>query len=107
MWVTPVLLIIVFLGAVFTPVGNDWAAAFHGLFQGQGWIFDHGSVVGKLMNSGLKEQLASATDPGLIADIKYRILLTNLSRLLLVALFVGISLIVRKAYYKHKREGTI
>jgi len=107
MWVTPVLLIIVFLGAVFTPVGNDWAAAFHGLFQGQGWIFDHGSVIGKLMNSGLKEQLASATDPGLIADIKYRILLTNLSRLLLVALFVGISLIVRKAYYKHKREGTI
>ncbi|HOY39404.1 MAG TPA: sodium-dependent transporter [Bacteroidales bacterium] len=106
-YVTPVLLIIVFLGAVFTPAGNDWAAAFQGLFHGQGWTFDHGSVIGKLMNSGLKEQLSAATDQVVIAELKYRILLTNLSRMLLVILFVAISLVVRKAYYKHKREGTL
>lgn len=106
-YVTPVLLIIVFLGAVFTPSGNDWGAAFQALFHGQGWTFDHGSVIGKLMNSGLKEQLSAATDQVVIAELKYRILLTNLSRMLLVILFVAISLVVRKAYYKHKREGTL
>lgn len=106
-YVTPVLLIIVFLGAVFTPVGNDWIAAFQGLSDGHGWAFDHESLVGKLMNNGLKEQIAAATDPAVIADLKYRMLLSNLSRLLLLAVFVGIALIVRKAYYRHKKEGRL
>ncbi|KAF5030688.1 Sodium:neurotransmitter symporter family protein [anaerobic digester metagenome] len=106
-YVTPVLLIIVFLGAVFTPVGNDWNAAFQGLSDGGGWAFDHESLVGKLMNNGLREQIAAATDPAVIADLKYRMLLSNLSRLLLLAVFVGIALIVRKAYYRHKKEGRL
>lgn len=106
-YVTPVLLIIVFLGAVFTPVGNDWIAAFQGLSDGHGWAFDHESLVGKLMNNGLKEQIAAATDPEVIADLKYRMLLSNLSRLLLLAVFIGIALIVRKAYYRHKKEGRL
>ncbi|MDX9932664.1 MAG: sodium-dependent transporter [Bacteroidales bacterium] len=106
-YVTPVLLIIVFLGAVFTPVGNDWIAAFQGLSDGQGWAFDHESLVGKLMNNGLKEKIAVATDPAVIADLEYRLLLTNLSRLLLLTVFVGIALLVRKAYYRHKKEGRL
>ncbi|HPB02183.1 MAG TPA: sodium-dependent transporter [Bacteroidales bacterium] len=106
-YVTPVLLIIVFLGAVFTPVGNDWIAAFQGLFDGQGWAFDHESLVGKLMNNGLKEKIAVATDSAVIADLEYRLLLTNLSRLLLLTVFVGIALLVRKAYYRHKKEGRL
>jgi len=106
-YVTPVLLIIVFLGTVFAPVNNDWNEAFHGLFRGQGWTFDHGSVIGKIMNSELKEQLAAATSQSEIDSVKYRILLINLSRLLLLSLFVAISLVVRRAYYKHKREGSL
>ena len=106
-YVTPVLLIIVFLGAVFTPVGNDWIAAFQGLSDGQGWAFDHDSVVGKIMNNSLKEQIAAATDPAVIADLKYRMLLANLSRLLLLSLFIGIALLVRKAYFRHKKEGRL
>ena len=106
-YVTPVLLIIVFLGAVFTPVGNDWIAAFQGLSDGQGWAFDHESLVGKLMNNGLKEQIAATTDPAVIADLKYKLLLSNLSRLLLLAVFIGIALVVRKAYYRHKKEGRL
>lgn len=104
-YVTPVLLIIILLGAIFTPPGNDWNTAFQNLMAGNGWSFDHGSLVGKLLNSGLKEQLAAATDPAVIADLKYRILLTDLTKLLLLGLFVFIGLMVRKAYYKRKREG--
>jgi len=106
-YVTPVLLIIVFLGAVFTPVGNDWVAAFQGLSDGHGWAFDHESLVGKLMNNGLREQIAAATDPAVVADLKYKLLLSNLSRLLLLAVFIGIALMVRKAYYRHKKEGRL
>jgi len=106
-YVTPVLLIIVFLGAVFTPVGNDWIAAFQGLTDGHGWAFDHESLVGKLMNNGLREQIAAATDPAVVADLKYKLLLSNLSRLLLLAVFIGIALMVRKAYYRHKKEGRL
>jgi SNF family Na+-dependent transporter len=106
-YVTPVLLIIVFLGAVFTPVKNDWLAAFQNLFDGSGWAFDNGSLVGKLMNLELREKIAAATDPAVIADLKYKLLLSNLSRLLLLSVFVGIALMVRKAYYRHKKEGRL
>ncbi|NLA25376.1 MAG: sodium-dependent transporter [Bacteroidales bacterium] len=106
-YVTPVLLIIVFLGTVFAPVDNDWIAAFQALANGHGWTFDNGSVIGKLMNSELNEQLALASSLEEVNDIKFRKLVTNLSRLLLLSLFIGISILVRKIYYKHKKEGTI
>lgn len=104
-YVTPPILIIVFIGAIITPEGNDWTGAIHSLLSGNGWIFDSGSLVGKIMNSGLYDQLAKATSPEEISSIKEKILLTNLSRILLLALFVAISLVVRKAYRKHKKEG--
>jgi SNF family Na+-dependent transporter len=104
-YVTPVLLIIVFLGAVFTPTHNDWVGAFNSLMAGNGWLFDHGSLVGKMLNTELKEQIAAATDPVVIADLKYKMLLANLTKLLLLGLFVSISLVVRKAFYKRKKEG--
>jgi SNF family Na+-dependent transporter len=106
-YVTPVLLIIVFLGAIFTPTNNDWIAAFNNLLNGHGWSFDHESLVGKILNAGLKEQITATTDENVIGELKYRILLANLARLLLLSVFVGISLMVRKAYYRHKKEGRL
>lgn len=104
-FITPPILIIVFLGAVFTPEGNDWVGAFQSLFSGGGWDFDNGSLIGKIMNAGLYKELNAATDPNVISDLKYKILLTNLSRLLLLGLFVSIGLLVRKAYKKRIKEG--
>jgi len=46
-WVTPFLLLIVFLGALVTPVNNDWARAFSG-----DWELDPGSIIGKIANKG-------------------------------------------------------
>ena len=104
-YVTPPMLIIVFFGAVFTPENNDWIGQFQSLFSGNGWAFDNGSLIGKLMNSGLHEQLVLETNPDKIAVIKEKILFANLSRILLLSLFIGISLVVRKAYRKHKKAG--
>lgn len=106
-YVTPVLLIIVFVGAIITPQGNDWAAAFQSLFAGNGWPLDNGSLIATVLNTGLKEKIALAQDDAARSALEYRLLLTNLARLLLLSLFVGIALLVRKAYYKRKKEGTI
>ncbi|HAS43567.1 MAG TPA: sodium:calcium symporter [Microscillaceae bacterium] len=47
-WVTPFLLLIVFLGALVTPKGGDWAKAFSGK-----WELDNGSVIGQITNKGI------------------------------------------------------
>lgn len=99
-YVTPLLLIIVFLGAVFTPKDNDWIFAFQNLFSGQGWQFDHGSFVGKILNTGITEQINLAQDASEIAQLKTNRLIVNLARLLLLTLFVVIAILVRRSYYK-------
>ncbi|HMR44537.1 MAG TPA: sodium:calcium symporter, partial [Saprospiraceae bacterium] len=105
-YVTPVLLLFVFVGSVFTPVGNDWQAAFANLFSGQGWALDNGSLIKQLTNSGLKEQIAAAAnDPVLSATLKDKMFYINLARLLLLGLFVGLASLVYLAYKKRVREG--
>ncbi|MGD1842724.1 MAG: sodium-dependent transporter [Thermonemataceae bacterium] len=47
-FVTPTLILIVFLGALFTPKDNDWGKAFGG-----DWELDAGSIIGKIQNKGL------------------------------------------------------
>lgn len=47
-WVTPTLLLIVFLGALVTPKDGDWGKAFGGE-----WELDKGSIIGKLQNKGV------------------------------------------------------
>ncbi|MGF1534649.1 MAG: sodium-dependent transporter [Bernardetiaceae bacterium] len=47
-FVTPTLLLFVFLGAMFQPKNNDWQAALSG-----SWQLDAGSIIGKLQNVDL------------------------------------------------------
>lgn len=102
-YITPTLIIIVFLGAVFAPVGNDWIAAFHGLFNGQGWSFDHGSIISKIMYSDLNHQLAVATDPKQIELLQNKIFYSKISRTILAATFAFITYLV---YLANKRLKT-
>jgi len=44
-FVTPIMLIAIFLTALVTPKDNDWQAAFSG-----NWELDKGSIIGKLLN---------------------------------------------------------
>ncbi len=99
-WVTPFLLLSVFIGSLITPKGNDWIGAFK-----NGWELDNSSIIKKIANSGLKEQIAAATDPAEISRLQTQLEYTNYARILLLLLFVGICFMVYKAYLKRVKEG--
>ncbi len=50
-WVTPVFIAVVFLGALFKPVGR-WSAAVSSLFAGEGWPWAPDSVIGRVLHVG-------------------------------------------------------
>ena len=96
---TPLLLLWVFIGSLLTPKGGDWAAAFSG-----NWELDNSSIISKLMNSGLKEQLAVATDPVQVQLLENQIFFANATRLLLVAVFVTLAGLVYLAYQRNTKK---
>lgn len=102
-WITPILLLGVFLGALITPAGNDWAGALQ-----NGWVLDNGSIIKQITNSGLKEQIAAAQtagDQALVDTLTEKKLYINASRLLLLAVFGGVAYLVYIAYRKRIKEG--
>ncbi|MCB0516456.1 MAG: sodium-dependent transporter [Chitinophagales bacterium] len=104
-YITPLLLLFVFLGSLLTPLGNDWQAALSGLFSGNGWLLDNSSIIKQITNAALYEQLAAATDVAQIAALKSKIFFVNLARTFLILLFLGICVIVYIAYKKRVKEG--
>lgn len=105
-FVTPLLLLAVFFGAMFTPVNNNWIAAFHGLLEGNSWPLDHNSLIMQITNTRLKEALANITDPLQSEVLQQQIFYTNLARLVLLLLFIFISILVYIAYKKRKKHLT-
>ena len=102
-WITPILLLGVFLGALITPAGNDWAGALQ-----NGWVLDNGSIIKQITNSGLKEQIAAAQtagDQALVDTLTEKKLYINAARLLLLAVFSGVAYFVYIAYRKRIKEG--
>ena len=104
-FVTPIMLIIIFLGSLFKPLNNDWSGNLGSLFSGNGWTLDNGSIIKTITHAGIKEQIAAATDATLIAGLEERMFYINIARFLLLALFVFISLLVYFAFLKRRREG--
>ncbi len=104
-YITPVLLIFVFLGALITPLANDWQAAFNSLINGSGWILDNGSLIKQLANTALKEQIAATSDIISKHDLEIKLYLINGARILLLSVFVFISILVHKAYRNRIKEG--
>ncbi|MEQ9262634.1 MAG: sodium-dependent transporter [Owenweeksia sp.] len=102
-FITPLLLAVVFLGSLFLPEGGDWATALQNV--GNGWELDNGSIIKMLQNSGIKETIASATDPDQIAVLRQKMHFINAARLLLISLFAGISILVYVAYIKRKKSN--
>ncbi len=68
-WVTPTLLLFVFLGSVFTPKGNDWAGAFSRLGS-EGWTLDNSSLIKQLSNAGIKEEIATLQNPATLPALQ-------------------------------------
>lgn len=96
-FVTPVFLLAVFVGSVFVPAGGEWAAALSSLFSGNGWPLDNGSLIKQVLNTGLHEQIAAATDAVERAALEERLTYINGSRMLLTAVFAGICYLVYRA----------
>ncbi|MEB2775216.1 sodium:calcium symporter [Algoriphagus sp. D3-2-R+10] len=99
-YITPVLLMLVLAAALITPHGNDWVAAFSGLFEGEGWKLDPSSLISKVSHEDLK--LLQLEDPQNGEFYKKKIFFSTLARIQLVALFALIALIVWYSGLKRK-----
>jgi NSS family neurotransmitter:Na+ symporter len=104
-FITPVMLLFVFLGSLITPKGNNWIDAKNSLFSGNGWPLDNSSLIKQVTNAGLKEQIAAATDTAQIAALEERLFYITAARILLLLVFAGIAALVYIAYQKRLKEG--
>jgi len=89
-YVTPTFIGVVLLGALFKPA-VPWDDAVSGLLGTGVWQLDPGSVIGKVLHIG-------ATEGNFIDGEITRVGVENLSRTVLVTVFVLVALLVRKAF---------
>lgn len=101
-YITPLLLILVFMGALFSPVDNNWYSAFEDLFHYGTWPFDNNAIITQLSNTHLKESLSLALSMEESDNISDQIYFSNLARVILVGLFLSICLLVYTANRKRK-----
>ncbi|OFX18832.1 MAG: sodium:calcium symporter [Bacteroidetes bacterium GWA2_31_9] len=100
-YITPVLLIFVFIGALISPENSDWSGAFSSLFSGNGWPLENGSILKQLTNASLNEQIQNAVDSVTRDELITKKWLINGARALLLSVFLGISYLV---YIAHKKR---
>jgi len=106
-YVTPVMLIGVFLAALITPFQNDWNQAFSSLFSGNGWPLDNGSIIRQINNAELRQELAQAQLPAEQELLRTKLQLIVGAKILLLAVFIGIATLVFIASKRRRREGRI
>ncbi len=98
-YVTPLLLILIFVAALVKPTENNWLAAFSELFNHFSWPLDHGSIIKYSYNSELLEKLESA---GISekSDLKQRLYILWFGKAIILGTFIALSLVVYKASKK-------
>lgn len=106
-YITPVLLLLVFVGAVFTPVDNNWINAIQETINGNGWPLDNASLIRQLVNSDLKQQLAATTDVVSRESLSNKIFYSNAARVVLLILFAAIGILVYIAHKRRKKSGRL
>ena len=104
-YITPAMLLVVFLGALFTPANNEWTVAFQDLFSGNGWALDNSSIIKTIANTGLHQQLAAATDPAEVTRLTDRLFYTNMARMILMLTFAGLSALVYVAALRRMKSN--
>ncbi len=100
-YITPVLLILVFMGALVTPIDNNWLVAVDGLLRGDGWKLDGNSIIRQFTLTDLRTQISSATDLAEHKALKIHLYYVVFARMMLVTLFIGIAWLVMIAQRKH------
>ncbi|MBI5549353.1 MAG: sodium-dependent transporter [Deltaproteobacteria bacterium] len=98
-YVTPVFILLVFLGALVQPVGAEWGQAASSLLSGNGWPFAPESVIGKVLHAGEGAYVYfDAAGRGTKA------LVQDGTRLLLLLVFLGCGALVWKAWHGKERR---
>lgn len=109
-YVTPILLLLLFVASMILPEVNpitknvDWVGSFSNLFSGEGWAFSADSIIGKVMNLGVKTQIAASTNPSEIEGLHEKLLYINISRFGLMMVWLGIAFLVYVAYKKRTKK---
>jgi SNF family Na+-dependent transporter len=103
-FITPLLLIIVFLASLVKPVNSDWAGAFTSLLRGEKWMFANESIIKQITDTGLRENLVAAQDMVVKAQLERRLFLMNATKVLLLAVFIGLCILVYMASKQRKRN---
>ena len=98
-FVTPLFILVVFVGALIKPAG-DWSAALASLVSGGGWPFAPDSVIGKIFHVG-QPNYAWFDEQG----VGTAFLVQDLTRLFLLAVFVGCMALVYKAWQLKERRA--
>ncbi len=96
-YVTPVFLLVVFLGALIKPATASWGEAISGLTSGQGWTFASDSVLGKILHVDDPDYSWFANGSPTRAFIQ------DMTRILLLLVFVGCSAMVALAWRRKKK----
>ncbi|MDH4046047.1 MAG: sodium:calcium symporter, partial [Gemmatimonadota bacterium] len=98
-YVTPLFILVVFVGAFIQPTGGHWGAALWSLFQGEGWPFGPDSVMGRLFHVGSAEGWLDAN--GRVT----RTAIQDGTRTVLLLVFLGIAWLVHLAWRRKAREA--
>ncbi len=98
-YVTPALLFLVLIGALFTPAGNDWNSAVSSLLDGQLYSLDPSSLISKFSHSNLKAQLLLNPEDSEL--IEKKMFYASMARTQLILLFLTIASIV---WYSGKKR---
>lgn len=98
-YITPVLLLLVLIGALFTPAGNDWSGAISALFDGQLYSLDPSSLISKITHEDIKAQIL--LNPENSNFLEKKMFYSTIARTQLIFLFVAIAAIV---WYSNKKR---
>jgi SNF family Na+-dependent transporter len=100
-YITPSLLIVIFISALIKPLDNEWGLAFKTLKQEYYWPLDNSSVIKYSYNAELVEQIEKAETIEKSALV-HRLYLLYFSKLIILATYMALSIMVLKASRKIK-----
>jgi len=96
-YITPVFLILVFVGSLIRPEGDDWNAAISHLLSEGKWPLHHESIIGMILGLGIQ-------DKSFFVDGKpTKFFFVTFARVILVSLFILLCFLVYKASRKRKQ----
>jgi SNF family Na+-dependent transporter len=101
-YVTPTLLLLVFIGALITPLNNDWPTAIQSLVEQRTWELDPQSLIAKLNFQDVYQKMNENPQEQLL--LEKQITFSNWARIQLLVLFLFITLVVAYSSIHRKRK---